>query len=135
MRKTIAIDGKVSNPAIQLPDDWTGAEGDWQKPIDAILYDEVIGASEGDLYDGSTLTKQSPNSDVSYAEFEQRFTDIEAEALLSHIKTVPSLERAVNRATARNRVSLTSVNTVGFMGALVAAGVITESRKIEILEP
>ena len=72
---------------------------------------------------------------VSYADFEARFTDAEAEALLAHIKTVPSLERAVNRATARNSVNLESVNTRAFMAALVEADVLTQSRSDSILEP
>tara|TARA_R100000458_G_scaffold52398_1_gene53917 strand:- start:308 stop:658 length:351 start_codon:yes stop_codon:yes gene_type:complete len=72
---------------------------------------------------------------VSYADFEARFTDAEAEALLAHIKTAPALERAVNRAIARNSVNLESVNTRAFMSALVSADVLTQARSDAILEP
>ena len=72
---------------------------------------------------------------VSYADFEARFTEAEAEALLAHIKTVPALERAVNRATARNSVNLESANTLAFMAALVSADVLTQARSDAILEP
>ena len=72
---------------------------------------------------------------VSYGDFEARFTDAEAEALLAHIKTVPPLERAVNRATARNSVNLESANTLAFMAALVSADVLTQARSDAILEP
>ena len=72
---------------------------------------------------------------VSYGDFEARFTDGEAEALLAHIKTVPALERAVKRATARNSVNLESANTRAFMAALVEADVLTQTRSDTILEP
>ena len=72
---------------------------------------------------------------VSYADFEARFTDGEAEALLAHIGTAPALERAVKRATARNSVNLESTNTLAFMRALVEADVLTQSRSDAILEP
>jgi hypothetical protein len=60
---------------------------------------------------------------------------VEAEALLSHIKTAPALERAVKRATARNSVNLESANTLAFMAALVEADVLTQTRSDTILEP
>ena len=134
MRKTIAVNGKVLNPVIELPDDWTGAEGEWQAPAGSTLYDEVSGASEGDAYDGTTLIKNIQLSNViTYSEFESRFTDVEADAVVDYVDNIAAMKRSVNRAIARNSVNLSSANTLAFMEALVTASVITEIRKNEIL--
>lgn len=51
--------GTVVNRDV-LPDDWTGADGQWQIPEGHILVDAV--GSPGDSWDGSNIIPQEPAS-------------------------------------------------------------------------
>ncbi len=145
MRKMIALNGKVLNPVIELPDDWTGSDGEWQAPAGATLYDEVPGAAKGDSYDGTTLTKEialTVETRVSFEDFEARFTVEEFDSATDFVYESDTatgkpkrraLMQGLARAQARNWVDLADNKTSVFLDALVTGGVITSQRKADIL--
>lgn len=80
---------------------------------------------------------------LAYEAFEGRFTTAEQDGVTDFVyETSPNgkparkaLLRAYNRSLAKGQIDLTAQSTINFMDALVAAGVLTQVRRDEILTP
>ena len=58
--------GKVLN-TVELPDNWTGAEGEWQAPSGHFVID-VLDGSFGDTWNGNVFVKPPVNIEHAFAE-------------------------------------------------------------------
>ncbi len=96
--------------------------------------------SPDDVLSGETFSAEQPQvvelpspRVLTYAEFEDRFTDEEADAIAALSLQNGAIHRVVTRAAASNAIDLDSERMALFMGALVQAGIITEGRAAEIV--
>jgi len=153
MRKALAekIDGKVLN-VVDVPDDWTGAPAqgepgdvdyvpaEWQPPANV----DVIDAGEaapGDTWDGAQFIKKPPVviTVLSFDGFYSRFTETEQDGVADVVNEInpatnrPKRKNLVRVVALRKDVDLEHPKTLAFMDLLVTEGVLTETRKTEIL--
>lgn len=70
----------------------------------------------------------APSRVITYTEFEDCFTEEEADAVAALSLQNPTIHRVVTRAAASNSIDLDSPKLAEFMAALVQAGIITEVR-------
>lgn len=75
----------------------------------------------------------APPRIITYAAFEDRFTDTEADAIAALSLQNATVHRVVTRAAASNSIDLNSERLALFMAALVQTGIINEARSAEIL--
>jgi hypothetical protein len=138
-------DGLVVN-VITVPDNWTGAAGEWQLPSGHSSV-SAGGSAPGDTWDGAAFVKPVvvlTSVPISYAEFESRFTTDEQNAMVDFVYAVDTdtgvpnnrnLIRSLSRAIAKNYVDLLHPKTEEFMAQLVIGEVVTQARSDQILDP
>lgn len=56
MRKAIIDDAGAVLNVIVVPDDWTGASGEWQPPAGTTVID-ALDAAPGDTWDGESFVR------------------------------------------------------------------------------
>jgi hypothetical protein len=66
MNKAIIENGVVTN-VIELPDDWTGANGEWQAP-DGVLLIDGDGVEVGSTWDGVNIIPVAYPEPINYSQ-------------------------------------------------------------------
>lgn len=145
MRKAIINGGGLVTNVVELPDDWTGAAGQWQIPAGHSAIDAGNG-SPGDSWNGSVFVKSGVVHPViiPYATFVSRFTATEFDACTDFIEEIDlvtgkpkrrALKQGMARVYALGSVNLLDPRTDQFLSALVAGGIISSQRKTGIITP
>jgi len=135
MRKAIVRDGTVENVVV-LPDDWTGAAGEWQPPKAVELVDANNRAAPGAAWDGTKFTRKPATRKpvIPGDELVDRFTDEELAAVWA--STDASVIRWRSKALATpHPINLKSQRTQRGFDALVTANILTQERADDILKP
>lgn len=155
MRKTlINSTTKVFVNNIDLPDDWTGKPqvgephtpgyipAEWSIPDGHELVD--LPATQGETWNGASFDKRVYTEFIiTFDQFEGRFTTAEWDDATDYVYETDlttgkpkrrALIQGLARAQTNNEVDILHAKVDAFMSALVSGGILTSTRKDEILE-